>query len=600
MKSSKNSLAVKLTVALIAIITITCAVFDFTIAWSFKYAQKTVKEILYENTLESYKTEIKSEVQSAVSIAEYYYNLSENGMMDEKEAQTAASEAVRSLRYGDNEEGYFWIDDTSYNLIMHPILSEQEGTNRKDLEDQNGVKIIQEIVKTADVGGYNEFYFTKSDGKTVAPKIAYSKRISGDWNWIITTGVYTDDIQSAVDTSHEIVRIENLFQNSTLFMLGEGILLTILMAIVCYLAVKKLVKTITLVQKQLQTAARGDLRENSNKKLLERKDELGAMAKDTDQAVSSFRRSIQTAKDTSAKVNKSSEDIKAMMTSALDATTQIATAVEGIAGDATTQAGAMADVAQSAKSMEADMTDMGGAVEDMNETITSLNNRSENMKKQIESMKTSSEMMSSSVNDISAKIEQTGEQIKQMSEIVKAIEDIASETNLLALNASIEAAHAGNLGKGFAVVAGNIKNLAGNTTVELRNIKDIIKNLTDNFNQCIEGIQSVVNTNESNTDETNLVIESFGKLSEGIEATKKNISAVKELKESVSRATADISQTIDTVAKGTESTAAATEEVTASSEELAALMSSVNEDCDNMMNASNVLVDDLNKFITER
>ena len=598
MKSSKNSLAVKLTVALIAIITITCAIFDFTIAWSFKYAQKTVKEILYENTLESYKTEIKSEVQSAVSIAEYYYNLSENGMMDEKEAQTAASEAVRSLRYGDNEEGYFWIDDTSYNLIMHPILSEQEGTNRKDLEDQNGVKIIQEIVKTADVGGYNEFYFTKSDGKTVAPKIAYSKRISGDWNWIITTGVYTDDIQSAVDTSHEIVRI--LFQNSTLFMLGEGILLTILMAIVCYLAVKKLVKTITLVQKQLQTAARGDLRENSNKKLLERKDELGAMAKDTDQAVSSFRRSIQTAKDTSAKVNKSSEDIKAMMTSALDATTQIATAVEGIAGDATTQAGAMADVAQSTKSMEADMTDMGGAVEDMNETITSLNNRSENMKKQIESMKTSSEMMSSSVNDISAKIEQTGEQIKQMSEIVKAIEDIASETNLLALNASIEAAHAGNLGKGFAVVAGNIKNLAGNTTVELRNIKDIIKNLTDNFNQCIEGIQSVVNTNESNTDETNLVIESFGKLSEGIEATKKNISAVKELKESVSRATADISQTIDTVAKGTESTAAATEEVTASSEELAALMSSVNEDCDNMMNASNVLVDDLNKFITKR
>ena len=62
MKSSKNSLAVKLTVALIAIITITCAIFDFTIAWSFKYAQKTVKEILYENTLESYKTEIKSEI----------------------------------------------------------------------------------------------------------------------------------------------------------------------------------------------------------------------------------------------------------------------------------------------------------------------------------------------------------------------------------------------------------------------------------------------------------------------------------------------------------------------------------------------------------
>ena len=89
------------------------------------------------------------------------------------------------MRYGDDNSGYFWIDDTNYNLVMHPILSEQEGTNRKDLEDKNGVKIIQEIMKVADNGGYNEFYFTKSDGKTVAPKVAYSLSFP-EWNWVIT------------------------------------------------------------------------------------------------------------------------------------------------------------------------------------------------------------------------------------------------------------------------------------------------------------------------------------------------------------------------------------------------------------------------------
>lgn len=75
------------------------------------------------------------------------------------------------MRYRDDRSGYFWIDDTDYNLVMHPILAEQEGNNRYDLEDQNGVMIIQEIMKvcnSADGGGFNEFYFTKADGVTVA------------------------------------------------------------------------------------------------------------------------------------------------------------------------------------------------------------------------------------------------------------------------------------------------------------------------------------------------------------------------------------------------------------------------------------------------
>ena len=73
--------------------------------------------------------------------------------------------------------GYFWIDGMDYVLVAHAVLTDQEGDNRKDLMDQNGVMITQSVVNvcnTADKCGYNEFYFTKSDGVTVAPKIAYS------------------------------------------------------------------------------------------------------------------------------------------------------------------------------------------------------------------------------------------------------------------------------------------------------------------------------------------------------------------------------------------------------------------------------------------
>lgn len=83
------------------------------------------------------------------------------------QAKEDAKETIRVMRYRDDQSGYFWIDDTDYTLVMHPILSEQEGNNRYELEDQNGIMIIQEIMKvcqSAEKGGYNEFYFTKAGG----------------------------------------------------------------------------------------------------------------------------------------------------------------------------------------------------------------------------------------------------------------------------------------------------------------------------------------------------------------------------------------------------------------------------------------------------
>ena len=86
-----------------------------------------------------------------------------------------------------------------YVLVMHAVLTEQEGDNRKELKDRNGIMITQSVVSvcnSADKGGYNEFYFTKSDGVTVAPKIAYSQLFE-PWGWAVCTGNYVDDMNAA-------------------------------------------------------------------------------------------------------------------------------------------------------------------------------------------------------------------------------------------------------------------------------------------------------------------------------------------------------------------------------------------------------------------
>ena len=126
----------------------------------------TLAEKDYEATKqEGYETEIKSQVEAVIAILQAEYDKVQSGILTENEAKNEAKEIIRSMRYREDGSGYFWIDDTDYNLVMHPILTDQEGSNRLELKDQNGVFIIKEIMKTVqqeEAGGFNEFYFTYS------------------------------------------------------------------------------------------------------------------------------------------------------------------------------------------------------------------------------------------------------------------------------------------------------------------------------------------------------------------------------------------------------------------------------------------------------
>ena len=589
----RNSLNRKLTFIFSGIVLVACLLLLGTCSWIFRSVESTVKNIRYDDILSGYKTEVKAEVETALSIVQHYYGLSQSGKITEDQAKSDAEEALRDFRYGDDGSGYVWIDDTDYTLVMHPILPDQEGANRKGLEDKNGVMIIQEIMKVADKGGYNEFMFTKSDGKTVAPKIAYSKAFP-QWNWVITTGCYTDDIKGNIAGSHNNIRINNLFKGSTIFMIVESIVIVFAMVIISTLVIKKVTKEINRIKDRLGMVADGDLSVSLDQ--IKRTDELGQMLSHTNLAIGKFKDVIKKSLSTSKDVEKTGKEVKTIASSVADASDQISTAIEGIAGEATNQASAINTVTSAVKEMQENTDNISSSIQQIGRSSDSLLKNSGEMKKHISVMQCSSGDMTEQINDIAKKIVETSDTVEQMSGIVNSIENIANQTNLLALNASIEAARAGEAGKGFAVVADSIKGLSEDTSSELANIKAIINDLVDKFGLCTENIGYVVESNASNMEDTKEVMDAFDVLDKGITETSDIVLRINSIiKRSVEQITSISNQIVD-IQRGAESSAAASEEVTASVEELTALMNTLDSNSEELTQKADNLVNELEYF----
>lgn len=592
----KKSLSLKLSSIFSVIVLVTCVILVSTCGWIFKSTESTIKDIRYDDILDGYKTEVKSQVQSGLTIVQYYYDQYKDGQMDEETAKAKALDTLRNFRYGDNGDGYIWVDSTDYTLVMHPILPDQEGSNRKELQDNNGVMIIQEIMKAAQQGGgFNEFIFTKADGKTQAPKIAYSQEFE-PWNWVLTTGCYSDDINLNIDSSDNTKQISKTFRRNICELIVESIILVVAMVIVTCIIIRRVVKVLNIVKEKLERISSGDLSLKIDERYIKRKDELGSMIDNANKSMENFSGIINDSKQIAGRVTEAGDNVKNMAESALEATDQIANAIGGVAEDATNQVEAIGTMHQTVMKIQNGADDITSATGTISKCTEELGKNSNKMKKHIEEMSKGSGQMTENVSTIAQQIASTNETIEKMSEILSSIEEIASETNLLALNASIEAARAGEAGKGFAVVADSIKGLSENTSKELESIKTIITSLVTGFDECSKCIGLVVSSNETNINDTNEVISAFSLIEAGIAETNEKIEKISEVISDTMEEINSVSTQVEEIEESAQSTAAAGQQVTASTQELASLMNSVEGDISELAASSHELDRKMDRF----
>lgn len=148
--------------------------------------------------IEERKASIKEMTGTVVKALGHMHDRAQKGELTLEEAQTAAHHLVKSMRYGPDNQGYFWINDTTPRIIMHPYRPDLEGTIVDDLTDKNGKTIFQEFLKEAQKpeGGIVAYFWQwKDQPDTQVQKFSYVRSFK-PWGWIIGTGFYLDDVNT--------------------------------------------------------------------------------------------------------------------------------------------------------------------------------------------------------------------------------------------------------------------------------------------------------------------------------------------------------------------------------------------------------------------
>lgn len=365
--------------------------------------------------------------------------------------------------------------------------------------------------------------------------------------------------------------------------------------IISFIMGRRLMRPLVKVSTIIEDVANGNI-EADFSVVKESNDEIGLIIekmKELTQSLGSIVGKIRNSSDT---MSSNSYELNDTSSQTLAANNEISKAVEDVAEGSTGMAASISKINENLLEMSNETKDINASVDEIKNQTVAVQDSSKIMNDKIKSMQDSSHKMDEGISAISKRIETVNTTVDKVSNIVSVIEEISSETNLLSLNASIEAARAGDAGKGFAVVAQEIRVLSDNTNTELENVKQIISSLVEECRYCVQASGTIVEDNAKQKEEIKAVLDEFGSLDEQIQKTAEKADEIEELVTAMIELNDDITKSSNSLTDVSAANAAATEEMNANIEELNAMMHGVSEMAEHMNNESDGLKEALSFF----
>ncbi|REG83314.1 methyl-accepting chemotaxis protein [Marinomonas pollencensis] len=476
-----------------------------------------VSSLTENSTLTIEKERLVSVLNTSLSIIQDDIN---------KPGKTGLQDALNTLNKVkfDNGQGYLYAYDTQGVRVMHGAGAALGGNfwNAKDKQDNY---FIQDIVNAAVKGdGFSVFYFPKPGEKQASKKFGYAVYIS-KWDIVVGTGFYIDSIDKITAEIHNSIgQIKEGSLFNSLLILSLVFIALVFCVLLSSRSILKPLFTLGTAVKGL-ASGQGDLTKSLPHSSI---DILNDIASDFNRFLSAMATDITALKSASDELhsissvaNQQRQKREAVSAKQIDETNMVATAVEEMASNSIQIADIAENTKQSAENVETEIQEVVRQVQFSSEQFNEL---------------------SHVLNNVEQSVAVVGENVEEINHALAVIEGISEQTNLLALNAAIEAARAGEQGRGFAVVADEVRGLAQRTQQSTVEIKEILEKLQSSSVKTIDEMSG-------SAEQRDKVVESMQKINRIIDSSTESIKGLTLMNVQVATSANEQSQVANSISQ---------------------------------------------------